>query len=83
MRIFLHAIKELPRAEERPKGASRSTHRLAAAFFDRSGEFLTTSFAGMTRSAGHLLPYGWVFRRKPQREKPLPWAGADDCPVRT
>jgi hypothetical protein len=39
MRIFLHAIKELPHAEERPKGASRSTHRLAAAFFDRSGQF--------------------------------------------
>jgi len=31
MRSFLNSIKVLPHAEKRPKGASRSTHRLAAA----------------------------------------------------
>jgi hypothetical protein len=31
MRNFLNAIKGLPHAEERPTGASRSTHSLAAA----------------------------------------------------
>jgi hypothetical protein len=31
MRSFLNAIKELAHAEERPKGASRSTHGFAAA----------------------------------------------------
>jgi hypothetical protein len=31
MRIFLNVINELPNAEERLKGASRSTHGLAAA----------------------------------------------------
>jgi hypothetical protein len=46
MRIFLNAIKELPHAEERPKGASRSTHCLAAALFDRNGQFPDSRFRG-------------------------------------
>jgi hypothetical protein len=40
MRNFLNAIKGFPHAEERPKGASRSTHSRRAA------NFLTASFAG-------------------------------------
>jgi quinoprotein dehydrogenase-associated probable ABC transporter substrate-binding protein len=43
MRIFLYAIRGFPPAEEHPKGASRSTHGLAAA------NFLTASCAEVTR----------------------------------
>jgi hypothetical protein len=48
MRTLLNAINRSPHAEERPKGASRSTHGLAAALLTRSANFPTASFAGMT-----------------------------------
>ena len=46
---FLNAIRGLPHAEERPGGASRSTHNRDAA------NFLTVSCAGLTRKAAGLL----------------------------
>ena len=53
MRNFLHNIKALPHAEERPKGASRSTHCLASALLSLCRSiFLTASFAGKARRGG-------------------------------
>jgi hypothetical protein len=50
MRNFLNGIKGFPHAEERSEGASRSTHRRAAA------SFLTSVFAsdnGFTPAVGN------------------------------
>jgi hypothetical protein len=60
MRNFRNAIKGLPHAEERPQGASRSTHSLAAALpFAGLDNLLTASFAGVAgfdMSDGTSLP---------------------------
>jgi hypothetical protein len=43
MRNFLNAINGFPHAEERPEGASRSTHdRIPAIYFGRSQAGMTT-----------------------------------------
>jgi hypothetical protein len=46
MRNFLTAIKGLPHAEEHPKGASRSTHGLAAGLFPSIRQFVDTLLRG-------------------------------------
>src|SRR5262249_44263557 len=46
MRNFLNAIKGTPHAEERPKGASRSTYGRNAAFFRGINQFPDTSIGG-------------------------------------
>jgi hypothetical protein len=48
---FLHAIKDIPHAEERPEGASRSTHDLAEVDLFASTVFLIAAFAGMMGGA--------------------------------
>jgi len=46
MRNFLNAIKVLPHAEERPAGASRSTHGLVAAHLCCVNQFPDSLFRG-------------------------------------
>jgi hypothetical protein len=48
MRNFLSAINGFPHAEERPEGASRSTHSRGAA------NFLTASLAGTTKEMARM-----------------------------
>ncbi len=52
---FLNANKDLPHAEARPRGASRSTHYLTTAGL---ANLLTASFAGAARNGG-WEPFVW------------------------